>query len=142
MDNLILKCSISSLLFIIIISSGCSAGSIAADPLIHDIWALESIDGEKVLPDSTIRNLPVIEIYPEEERLHGNTGCNTIDGRIEIDGSKIKFLDLVTTEMACPGDLEKRFLSALQRINNYKIEKLRLHLFVDETEVMVFKKID
>jgi len=109
---------------------------------LHDIWALESIAGEKITIDETVRNLPVLEIYVKEERVHGNTSCNTIDGKVELYENNITFSDIITTEMACPGDLEKKFLSALEKVNSYKIEKLKLYLYEDDREIMVFKKID
>ena len=110
--------------------------------LLHDIWALESIQGEQILIDDTIKNLPVLEIYVEEERVHGNTSCNTLDGKLHIDGSEITFYDMITTEMACPGNVEQRFISSLNKVNRYKIEKMRLYLFNDEKELLVFRKID
>ena len=109
---------------------------------LHDIWALESIAGEKITIDETVKNLPMLEIYVEEERVHGNTSCNTIDGKVEIDKNNITFYDIITTEMACPGDLEQKFLSALDKVNNYKIEKLKLYLYEDDQEIMIFQKID
>jgi heat shock protein HslJ len=109
---------------------------------LHDIWALESIAGEKIIIDENIKNLPVLEIYVKEERLHGNTSCNTIDGKVEIDKNNITFSEIITTEMACPGDIEQRFLSALRKVNNYKIEKLRLYLFENEKEILTLRKID
>ena len=109
---------------------------------LHDIWALESIAGEKITIDETVKNLPMLEIYVEEERVHGNTSCNTIDGKVEIDKNNITFYDIITTEMACPGDLEQKFLSVLDKVNNYKIEKLKLYLYNDDQEIMIFQKID
>ena len=44
--------------------------------------------------------------------------------------------------MACPGNVEQKFLSALNKVNNYKIEKMKLYLFEDNKELLVFKKID
>jgi heat shock protein HslJ len=122
--------------------SGCSSGSSTANPLLHDIWALESIEGEKIIIDETVKNLPVLEIYIKEERVHGNTSCNTIDGKVNIDGNKISFLEIITTEMACPSNVEQKFLSALNKVNNYKIEKMKLYLYEDNTELLVLKKID
>ena len=134
-------------IFLLITSStlffaGCSSGSSTANPLLHDIWALESIEGEKIIIDETVKNLPVIEIYIKEERVHGNTSCNTINSEIKVDESEIKFYVMVTTEIACPGNLEQRFLSTLDKVTNYKIEKMRLYLFDDNNELLVFKKID
>jgi len=131
-----------SLSFIALSITGCSSSNETTNLLLHDIWALESIEGEKVTIDEAIKILPMIEIYVEEERVHGNTSCNTINGKIKIDGSEITFFDIITTEMACPGNLEQRFLSALGNTSNYKIEKMRLHLFDDKKELFVFRKID
>jgi heat shock protein HslJ len=110
--------------------------------LLHDIWALESIKGEKIVIDETVKNLPVLEIYVKDERVHGNTGCNVLNGTVEIDKNRISFSKIITTEMACPGNLEQRFLSALIQVDNYKIEKLRLHLYNDNEELLTLRKID
>jgi heat shock protein HslJ len=112
------------------------------DVRLHDIWALKSIDGVEFIKDERNSNHPLIEIYLKEERIHGNAGCNTINGKVEIDGNNITFSQIISTEMACPGDLEQRFLTALQFVDNYKIEKLRLFLYEGEEERLVFRKID
>ncbi|MBE0572920.1 MAG: META domain-containing protein [Ignavibacteriaceae bacterium] len=130
------------LLLITVIIPNCSSSKEEADIRLHDIWAIESIESYAVLIDESIKNLPVLEIYVAEKRVHGNTGCNTINGEVNIDGNNITFQNIVTTEMACPGNLEQRFLTNLIKVNRYKIEKLRLHLFEDDKELMVFKKID
>jgi heat shock protein HslJ len=109
---------------------------------LHDIWALESIEGRKIIIDETIKNLPVLEIYVEVERVHGNTSCNALNGNIKIDGNRISFFEIITTEMACPGDLERKFLSALKKVDNYKIEKLRLFLFQESEVLLTLRKID
>ena len=109
---------------------------------LHDIWALEFINGEEFVNNEESVQHPVIEIYLKEERVHGNAGCNTINGKVEVDGSNVAFSEIITTEMACPGNLEQRFLTALQNVDNYKIEKLRLFLYEGEEERLVFRKID
>jgi len=131
-------------LALIAIIYGCSTKEVGGLNVnrLHDIWALESIAGEKITIDETVKNLPMLEIYVEEERVHGNTSCNTIDGKVEIDKNNITFYDIITTEMACPGDLEQKFLSALDKVNNYKIEKLKLYLYNNDQEIMIFQKID
>ena len=131
-------------LALIAIIYGCSTKEVEGLNVnrLHDIWALESIAGEKITFDKTVKNLPMLEIYVEEERVHGNTSCNTIDGKVEIDKNNITFYDIITTEKACPGDLEQKFLSALDKVNNYKIEKMKLYLYNDDQEIMIFQKID
>ena len=113
-----------------------------ADIRLHDIWALEFINGEEFVNNEESVQHPVIEIYLKEERVHGNASCNTLNGKVVVDGKNISFSEIITTEMACPGDIEQRFLTALQSIDNYKIEKLRLILYEGEEERLVFRKID
>ncbi|MCW8804722.1 MAG: META domain-containing protein [Ignavibacteriaceae bacterium] len=139
-----MKESILFFLTLITIIYGCSTKEVEGFNMnrLHDIWALESIAGEKIIIDENVKNLPVLEIYVKEERVHGNTSCNTIDGKVEIDKNNVTFSDIITTEMACPGDIEPRFLSALSKVNNYKIEKLKLYLYEDDREIMIFQKID
>ncbi len=38
---------------------------------------------KKFKSNESVKNLPVIEIYVRDERVHGNTGCNTFDGKIK-----------------------------------------------------------
>lgn len=123
---------------------GCSTKEAASevDVRLHDIWALASINGEEFIKDEQTGNHPVIEIYLNEERVHGNAGCNTINGKAEVDENKIAFSNIISTEMACQGDIEQRFLAALQSVDNYKIEKLRLYLYEGKEERLVFRKID
>ncbi len=130
-------------IFILFFLTSCSTKETGKNVYVrlHDIWALESINGEEFIKDE-LNNHPVIEIYLEEERVQGNAGCNTINGKVEVDGSNITFSEIITTEMACPGNLEQRFLTALQIVDSYKLEKLRLFLYVDEEERLVFRKID
>ena len=90
---------------------------------LNDIWALESIEGEKIVLDDNIKYLPKIEVYVEDKRVYGNTGCNSFNGKVNIDDNKITFSEIIATEMAVPGNLEQSFLSSIQSIDNYKIEK-------------------
>jgi len=139
-----MKLSSFLIAFMVIILLGCSTNDNSKENVsqLHDIWTLESINGESFVMDDQARNYPVLEIYVKEERIHGNTGCNTFNGTIKIDNNKIIFSKLITTQMACPGDLEHRLLSAFKVIDNYKIENLRLYLYEGETEKLVFRKVD
>jgi len=137
-----LKLTSAMITALFMISTSCSSSNELKDIRLHDIWALDSIEGEKIIIDENVSNLPVLEIYVKEERIHGNTGCNVLNGSVEIDEDKISFSRMITTEMACPGDLEQKFLSALHRVNKYKIEKLRLFLYDDNKELLTLRKID
>ena len=126
----------------ILLTIGCSSNKKSADTLLHDIWVLESIDGQTYSRVESQSLHPTIEIYLADERFSGNTGCNNMNGKLTVDGNRISFSDIVTTKMFCVDVDETSFLSDLGKANNYKIEKMRLYLFEDEKEILVFKKID
>jgi heat shock protein HslJ len=125
-----------------LLTIGCSSNKESVNTLLHDIWVLESIEGKTY---SRVENQdlhPTIEIYLAEERFNGNTGCNNMNGKVTMNGNEISFSNIVTTKMFCDGVDETSFISALEKANNYKIEKMRLYLYENEKEILVFKKID
>jgi heat shock protein HslJ len=131
-----------SIAFLILITISCSSNNETTNVLINDIWALESIGGVVYSRGEDQTQHPIIEIHLKDERLFGNTGCNDMNGTVKVVGSKITFSEITTTKMFCPGVDEINFLSSLKKANNYKIEKMRLYLFDDDKELLVFKKID
>jgi len=131
-----------SIVFFSTLTFSCSSGNDSTDVRIHDIWVLDSIDGIKYSRAEDQNLHPTIEIYLEEERFSGNTGCNNMNGTVKVEGSTISFSDIITTKMFCSDVDETGFLSALKKANNYKIEKMKLYIFEDDRELLVFQKID
>ncbi|MDE6650689.1 MAG: META domain-containing protein [Muribaculaceae bacterium] len=76
-------------------------------------WAVVSIDGEKV----DIKDMK-IALDVDEKKLHGNTGCNIINGELETDmdaANSISFSKIGMTRMACPDSgWETRMTMALE----------------------------
>ncbi len=76
-------------------------------------WAVMEIDGEKVNIDGMKIALDV-----DEKRMHGNTGCNIINGELETDmdaANSISFSKIGMTRMACPDSgWETRMMVALE----------------------------
>ena len=76
-------------------------------------WAVTAIDGEKVDVEGMKVALDV-----DEKRLHGNTGCNIINGELETDmdaANSISFSKIGMTRMACPDSgWETRMMMALE----------------------------
>jgi heat shock protein HslJ len=130
------------IVFISILTASCSSGNGSVDLLLHDIWVVESINGATYSRAEGQDLHPTLEIYLSEKRFLGNTGCNNMNGSMNVEGDKISFSDITTTKMFCVDVDETSFLTALGKANNYKIEKMRLYLFNDEKELLVFKKID
>ena len=129
---------------LIVLSTRCTTNNMGDANIyqLHDIWVLESIKGENFSKNEQSVKHPVLEIYVKEKRVHGNAGCNTINGKVNIVGNQINFSKMIITEMVCPGDLEQRFLSALESVDNYKTENLKLYLYEGAEEKLVFKKVD
>lgn len=69
---------------------------------LNGTWAVSAIDGKTIdEPDMKL----VIDV--DEGKIHGNTGCNILNGSMEIDMDKansISFSGIATTRMACPPD--------------------------------------
>ncbi len=76
-------------------------------------WAVETIDGEKV----NIKGMKVA-LDVDEKKMHGNTGCNIINGELETDmdaANSISFSKIGMTRMACPDSgWETRMTMALE----------------------------
>lgn len=92
-------------------------------------WKVEQINGETVNIDGMKLALDV-----DEKRVHGNTGCNIINGDLETDmdtANSISFSGIGMTRMMCPDSgWETRMVVALEeavtakKINNDEIEFL------------------
>jgi heat shock protein HslJ len=108
---------------------------------IIDIWVLEEIDGQTVSDGDFGRERPRLE-FNSEGRMTGSSGCNDISSTYTTDGIKISFGPMIATKMACPGDGESRFLTALKLATDYKIEGLKLYLLAGGREKLQFKKVD
>lgn len=82
-------------------------------------WHVIAINGKEV--DEPDMNL-VIDV--DEGKLHGNTGCNILNGAMEIDMEKansINFSSIITTRMMCPpGNHETELLVALEDTSTAK----------------------
>lgn len=80
-------------------------------------WHVVSIEGEPVNVEGM--NL-VIDI--DEGKLHGNTGCNIMNGRVEADKdtpNSISFSSIATTRMMCPDiESETRLIVALEEASS------------------------
>lgn len=80
---------------------------------LNGTWSVKEISGESVdVPKMKL----VIDV--EEGKLHGNTGCNVINGSLEINmesANSISFQAISKTLMLCPDDsYEMPLLSALE----------------------------
>ncbi|MDE6768745.1 MAG: META domain-containing protein, partial [Muribaculaceae bacterium] len=86
---------------------------------LNGTWLVKEIDGEAVnVPDMKL----VIDV--DEGKIHGNTGCNILNGSLETDmdaANSISFQQLGVTRKACPDmNYETRLLVALEDASKAK----------------------
>jgi heat shock protein HslJ len=90
---------------------GC--GSFTADPRLHNIWALVSIEDRSVDAASYPHGVPTLELNLSTHRLYGFDGCNRFSGSMAIGPAGLRFSALLGTRMACPGEMGLYQLSRL-----------------------------
>ena len=84
-------------------------------------WKIVKAGGEPI-PDG-MENVPFLEFNTREGRLHGNAGCNVINGGYETDESNaaaLSFPNVISTMMACPDmKVEQAVLQALNSVKSF-----------------------
>lgn len=84
-------------------------------------WKIEQAGGEAI-PDG-MEKQPFLEINVAEKKVHGNAGCNIINGAFvtdEANAAAISFPNLISTMMACPDmEVEGRITKALGQVKSF-----------------------
>ncbi|MFD2936684.1 META domain-containing protein [Spirosoma flavum] len=113
--------------------------------LLQDIWVLTELQGRAIKASGPRNEVPRLEISLTEGRVTGTTGCNRLNGTIKADTRQIVFGPLMTTKMACEGDvgqLESKFLTELANPMTYRVGDGKLILLRNGKPTMTFKKVD
>jgi heat shock protein HslJ len=118
---------------------GC--GKFLADISLNNKWILEKVGGTNI-NITEYNRVPFFEIDIEKRRLTGNDGCNTIGGNIEIQGSRIKFGNIMSTKMGCAKKSIESIISNLinNNIASYYFKAGKLFLYLIDDSLLVFKK--
>lgn len=84
---------------------------------LNGAWTPVSINGEPVEPGKITMSIDLPEL-----RVHGNAGCNIINGELYVDHDKpnsLQFGQMATTRMTCPDiQLEMNFLLTLEGVES------------------------
>lgn len=104
-------------------------------------WKIVEAGGEPI-PEG-MENAPFLEFDTQEGRLHGNAGCNVINGGYETDESNataLSFPNVISTMMACPNmKVEQAVLQALNSVKSFgRLEDGHIG-FYDESGSLVLK---
>jgi heat shock protein HslJ len=84
-------------------------------------WIISAVSGEAV---KKMEKTPFLAFNIEEKRVHGNAGCNIINGGFsqeEGNAASLKFSQMISTMMACPDmDVETQVLKALNEVASFE----------------------
>ena len=102
----------------------CALSSCGGQPEVNGRWDITSVAGTTVsVADSLSESAPFIEFNAAEGRIHGNTGCNIMNGSYTLDGKKLTLGPVATTMMAGPEammELESKVLDAVNSAASVK----------------------
>lgn len=84
-------------------------------------WVLQGINGRSFEVESA-QKVPEMIIGKEGLTVTGNTGCNTYNGLLWVEGTKLRVNGITLTRMNCPGDMESRFLEVMESRPSFRID--------------------
>lgn len=83
-------------------------------------WNIVGVKGEKIQKEG----LPYLEFDMNENKVHGNTGCNLFNSTVTLDDQDVSSITIdpgAATMMACPDmDLESSILQAMGEVKGVK----------------------
>lgn len=86
-------------------------------------WKIISVNGEDI--PSGMEKQPSLTFDLKEKRIHGNAGCNLINGGFETNESNAKsisFPAVISTMMACPDmEVEGKILKAINEVKSFDV---------------------
>jgi|KBSMisStaDraftv2_1062788.scaffolds.fasta_scaffold1872284_1 heat shock protein HslJ len=103
--------------------------------LTQNSWVVNSLLGKQLDSSAYLKGLPSIN-FGADGKLTGSTGCNNFTGNFKLDGMGVNLDPGAMTKMACPGNGEADFLSALQQVTNLKLNGNTLSLLNGANEVL------
>lgn len=106
-------------------------------------WMIVEADG-KAIPKK-METQPYFEFDIAQKKMHGNAGCNIINGAIvtdKNDPASISFPNVISTMMMCPdSDVESRVMKAMNAVKSFGKLPKGIGMYDDEHNlVLVLKK--
>ena len=86
-------------------------------------WSVKEVNGETV--PSGMENQPFVAFDVTKKSIHGNAGCNVINGSFETSDSNAKsisFPNVASTMMSCPDmETETKILKAMNEVKSFDV---------------------
>lgn len=109
--------------------------------VINGTWEVDYLSGTRIAFDGLFPNKkPTINFDLPSTKATGSGSCNTYNTSFTIEGNKIKFGKLMSTEMACEGDGEAAFFKTLQTVTQYSVTGNTLNLIMGDIAVIRLKR--
>jgi heat shock protein HslJ len=98
--------------------------------LVDKKWKLTKLMGKPVSELDSSAQKVFILFSTEENRLSGNSGCNSFGGTYTLkEGNRFETSQLISTMMACENmDIEDQFMGVLQKSDTYILQGNRLQI--------------
>lgn len=110
---------------------------------LNGAWRVEAVNNKDINRDDVELVIDIPEL-----KLHGNSGCNILNGALWIDPDKtnsIQFQQIATTRMMCDEasmDIERSLLVALEEVESAKKKSNKVFMYdKDGHEVIELEKI-
>lgn len=113
------------------------------DISLNGTWELNYISGPRIAFEGLYPDRkPTLIFDLEENRVSGNSSCNSFSGTLKIEGNKIDFnTPMAMTKMFCPGEGENVFIESLKKVNTYAVtDGNTLNLIMGDIAIMRFTK--
>lgn len=86
-------------------------------------WQISEVNGEAI--PTGMEKQPFIHFDMKKKTIHGNSGCNLMNGAFTIDkdnARSISFPGMATTMMACPDmEVESKVLKAINEVKSFDV---------------------
>lgn len=99
-----------------------AAAACCGAPDIAGKWNIVKVNGEEVVIEGEERT-PFVEFNVAENRVHGFSGCNIMNGGYTMEGNKLTFGNMATTMMAGPEQNMKTEAAVLEALG--KVAKVK-----------------
>lgn len=103
-------------------SCSCKKGTEAVTELSTSSWELAEINGKPIKKEDFAK-IPVLNFDKTENRVSGNSGCNSISGSFKVEEDKITFGPVAQTKMFCQGSGEDQFMTGFNTVQKFKLGK-------------------
>lgn len=124
-------------------ASASTTATSASSNSLQDIWVLAMINSEQKYDVNFVNNTPVLDLDSAKHSLSGHTGCNSIAGKLKVQGNKLLFDSVrLTSRQPCNDKgFEKKLVSSLKGGNTtYKIANDTLYLNLTGAQ-LIYRRI-